>query len=328
MPIPSMMRAITIEGGSGPADALVLSEVPVPQPLEGQVLIRVRAAGINRPDVFQRLGLYPPPPGASDILGLEVAGEVVRGAGRWKVGDRVCALLAGGGYAEYAICDAGHVLPVPDGLSWVEAASLPETIFTVFTNVFEDGKLRAGETLLVHGANSGIGVTAIQMGKAAGARVVATARGEKKTGQARATGADVVIDASKEDFGATLATDGGVDVVLEMVAGDYFAKDLVALKPHGRIVFIAALAGFDVNLPVFQLMQKNAVVTGSTLRARSSAEKARLASAIEGRVWPWVSDGSVRAVIDRTFPLKDAAAAHAYFDAGEHHGKIILEVGE
>lgn len=326
MHIPEMMKAITIKGGSGPADSLVLADIATPQPAGGEILIKVHAAGINRPDVFQRMGLYPPPLGASEVLGLEVAGEVVRGSGRWNEGDRVCALVPGGGYAEYVTCDARHALPIPEGLSWIEAASLPETVFTVFANVFEEGRLREGETLLVHGANSGIGVAAIQMGKAARARVVATARGEQKANQARLTGADIAIDTREEDFGSRLAAEGGVDVVLEMIGGDYFAKDLAALNHGGRIVFIAALAGFDVNLPVFQLMQKNAIVTGSTLRARPAGEKARLAAEIEKRVWPWFANGSVKAVIDRTFPLKDAAAAHAYFDTGEHLGKIMLEV--
>jgi putative PIG3 family NAD(P)H quinone oxidoreductase len=279
---------------------------------------------VNRPDLIQRLGMYPPPPGAPQTLGLEVAGEVARAGGRWQVGDKVCALLGGGGYAEYAVCDARHALPIPEGLSFEEAASLPETVFTVYANVFEHGGLKSGETLMVHGATSGIGVTAIQMGKAAGAKVIATARGAEKAQAALKLGADVAVDATTEDFAEAAKREGGVDVILDMVGGDYFAKDLDALKTGGRIVFIAAQGGGDVTLPVFRLMQKRAVVTGSTLRPRHADEKARLAAEIERVVWPWIAAGKVKPQIDATFPLEDAAKAHAHLEGGSHVGKVVL----
>ena len=317
------MRAIVIEGGKGPPEALKLGEVEDPRPGPGQILIRVEAAGVNRPDVIQRLGFYPPPPGAPPTLGLEVAGEVLEGAGRWKPGDKVCALLGGGGYAERAVCDARHALPIPAGLSLAEAAALPETVFTVYANVFEGGSLKAGETLMVHGATSGIGVAAIQMGKAAGATVIATARGKAKAEQALALGADIAVDASADDFEAVAKAAGGVDVVLDMVGGAYFAKNLAALKTGGRIVYIASLGGGTVELPIGAMMQKRAVITGSTLRPRNADEKARLAAEVERVVWPWVVAGKVKAIIDHTFPLADAAKAHALLD-GAHLGKVVL----
>ena len=320
------MNAVGIEGGKGPAAALRLETIPTPAPRSGEILIAVRAAGVNRPDLLQRIGGYPPPPGAPDILGLEVAGEVVAGAGRWKPGDRVCALLGGGGYAEYAVCDARHALPLPAGLDLAQAAALPETVFTVYANVFEHGALKAGETLLAHGATSGIGVTAIQMAKAAGARVIATGRGAEKAAAALALGADVAVDSSAEDWAAVCKREGGVDVVLDMVGGDYFPKELDALKTGGRIVFIASLGGNEVALPIFKLMQKRAVVTGSTLRPRSADEKARLAAEVERVAWPWVAQGRVRPPVDATFPLAEAAAAHARLESGGHVGKVVLVV--
>jgi len=319
-----MMTAIAIEGGRGAAEAMKPVEIARPTPGPGQILIRVEAAGINRPDIIQRMGMYPPPPGAPDTMGLEVAGEVVHAAGRWKAGDKVTALLGGGGYAQYAVVDARHALPVPKGLSMIEAAALPETVFTVFANVFEHGGLKAGETLLVHGATSGIGTTAIQMGKAAGAKVIATARGSDKAKQALALGADVSVDASAEDFAEVCKANGGVDVVLDMVGGDYFAKDLDAIRTGGRIVFIASQAGGEVSLPIFRIMQKRAVVTGSTLRPRDADEKARLAAAVEKTVWPWIEAGKVKPLIDKTFPLADAGKAHAWLEGGSHVGKIVL----
>jgi NADPH:quinone reductase len=319
------MKAIVIEGGKGPPEALKLGEADDPRPAPGQILIRVEAAGVNRPDVIQRLGFYPPPPGASPIMGLEVAGVVLEGAGRWKPGDRVCALLGGGGYAELAVCDARHALPIPRGLSAVEAAALPETVFTVYANVFEGGQLKAGETLMVHGATSGIGVAAIQMGKAAGAKVIATSRGRAKADQAREVGADISVDASTEDFAEVARAAGGVDVVLDMVGGAYFAKNLAALNTGGRIVYIASLGGGTVELPIGAMMQKRAVITGSTLRPRNADEKARLAVEVERVVWPWVEAGKVRAIIDRTFPLADAAKAHALLDE-PHLGNVVLTV--
>ena len=322
----STMTAIGVEGGKGPAEALRPREIPRPEAKPGQVLIAVKAAGINRPDILQRLGGYPPPPGAPDTIGLEVAGEVVEPAGRWKAGDAVCALLGGGGYAEFAACDARHALPIPKGLDLVQAAALPETVFTVYANVFEHGALKPGETFLVHGATSGIGTIAIQMAKAAGARVIATARGAEKAAEARRLGADIAIDAKAEDFAEVVKREGGVDVVLDMVAGDYFPKELDALKTGGRIVFIAALGGGEISFPVFRLMQKRAVVTGSTLRPRDPDEKARLAREVERVVWPWVEAGKVKPLVERTFPLAEAGKAHALMESGDFVGKIVLTV--
>jgi putative PIG3 family NAD(P)H quinone oxidoreductase len=282
---------------------------------------------VNRPDLLQRRGAYPPPPGAPETLGLEVAGEVVAvgdGAARWRVGDRVTALLGGGGYAEYAAVDARHVLPVPTALSWVRAAALPETVFTVFANVWEGGRLRPGETLLVHGATSGIGVTAIQMAKAHGARVIATGRGADKAESARRLGADLALDAGAGDWVAAVREAGGADVVLDMVAGPYFARNMEAANVGGRIVHIAFQGGATVELNIPQLMQKRLVVTGSTLRPRAADEKARLAAEVERIAWPWVADGRLAPPIDRTFPLEQAAEAHARLEAGGHVGKVVL----
>jgi putative PIG3 family NAD(P)H quinone oxidoreductase len=318
------MTAIAIDGGKGPASALRPERLPIPQPKPGEILIRVRAAGVNRPDIIQRMGMYPPPPGAPTTMGLEVAGEVAIGAGRWKSGDRVCALLGGGGYAEYAVCDARHALPIPDGFSFAEAAGLPETVFTVYANVFEHGSLKAGETLLLHGATSGIGASAIQMAKAAGARVIATARGAGKAKAALALGADIAVDATSEDFAEVAKADGGVDVVLDMVGGDYFPKNLDAIRTGGRIVYIASQAGGEVTLPIFRIMMKRAVITGSTLRPRDADEKARLAAEVERVVWPWIAAGKIKPTIDKTFPLEEAAAAHAHLEGGSHVGKVIL----
>jgi putative PIG3 family NAD(P)H quinone oxidoreductase len=320
------MQAIEIEGGKGPASALRLGSIPKPSPGPGQILIRVAAAGVNRPDLLQRLGFYPPPPGSPVTLGLEVAGEVVSGAGRWSVGDKVCALLGGGGYAAFAVADARHALPIPAGFDLIHAASLPETVFTVYANVFEHGALKSGETFMIHGATSGIGVTAIQMAKAAGAKVIATARGAKKAAEALALGADVAVDATAEDFADVAAQHGGVDVILDMVAGDYFPKNLDALKVAGRLVQIAALGGGVVELPIAKMMQKRLVITGSTLRPRSADEKARLAGEVERVVWPWIEAGKVKPVVDRTFPLAEAAAAHAWLEGGTHLGKVVLTV--
>jgi putative PIG3 family NAD(P)H quinone oxidoreductase len=322
--MPETMTAIAIEGGKGPAEALFPQAVARPEPGPGQILIRMRAAGVNRPDLLQRLGYYPPPPGAPDGLGLEVAGEVVVGAGRWKAGDRVCALLGGGGYAQYAVVDARHALPVPEGFDFVHAAALPETVFTVFANVFEHGALKLSETLLIHGGTSGIGTTAIAMAKAAGARVIATGRGADKKAQTLALGADIAIDAKAEDFAEIAKAAGGVDVVLDMVGASYFDRNIDALNTGGRIVYIAALAGPVLEVPVMKLMQKRAVLTGSTLRPRSADEKARLASEVERVVWPWIAAGKLKPVIDATFPLEDAAKAHAHLEAGEHVGKVVL----
>ena len=321
------MRVIEIEGGKGPAEALRLAERPLPEPAPGEIRIRVRAAGVNRPDIVQREGRYPAPPGASDILGLEVAGEIDalgEGVTRWTIGDRVCALLGGGGYAEYAVVDARQALPVPDSLDFVQAAALPETAFTVFANVFEGGGLKAGETLLIHGATSGIGVMAIQMAKAAGARVIATSRGVAKAEAALALGADVSLDAANDDLLAGVKAAGGADVVLDMVGADYAELNLNALNPGGRWVVIATLTGALAQIDLMRVMLKRIVLTGSTLRSRPADEKARLAAAVEQTVWPWVASGAVQAKVEATFPLDQAAAAHQRLEAGGHVGKIVL----
>lgn len=323
------MRTIGIEGGQGPAEALQIVQRPNPEPGPGEIRIRVHAAGVNRPDLLQRAGRYPPPPGASDVLGLEVAGEIDRvgsGVERWRIGDRVCALLGGGGYAEYAVVDARHALPAPVSLDFVQAAALPETVCTVFANVFEAGALQPGETLLVHGATSGIGVTAIQMAWAAGARVIATSRGAAKAAAARRLGADLSLDALSDDMGAAIGEFGGVDVVLDMVGAEYARLNQEALKPMGRWVVIATLTGARAEIDLARLMMKRLVLTGSTLRGRSAGEKARLIAAVEARAWPWVESGAVRPPVDATFPLEQAAAAHLRLEAGGHVGKIVLTV--
>ena len=318
------MTAIAVRGGTGAADALHAVELPRPVPGEGEILVRVLAAGVNRPDIVQREGNYAPPPGAPETLGLEIAGEVVQGAGRWKPGDRVCALLGGGGYAGYAAVDARHALPVPAGLDPVQAAALPETVFTVYANVFEHGALQPGETLLVHGATSGIGVAAIQMAKAAGARVIATSRGADKARAALELGADIAVDTEADDFGEVARAAGGVDVALDMVGAPYLAATLRALNPGGRLVYIAAQGGNDLQVPAFTLMRKQLVLTGSLLRPRSADDKARLAAEVERVVWPWVEAGRLRPVVDRTFPLEEAARAHAHLESGRHTGKVLL----
>ena len=325
--LPARMTAVAVRDGKGPAEALVAVDAPVPELKPGQVLIRVRAAGVNRPDILQRLGFYPPPPGAPDILGLEVAGEIALvGAGveRWKLGDAVTALLPGGGYAEYAAVDARHVLPVPGGLTMTEAASLPETVFTVWANLFDIGQLKAGETCLIHGATSGIGVTAIQMAKAAGAKVVTTGRGAEKARQALGLGADRAVDSSAEDFEAEVLGEGGADVILDMVGGAYTPKNLIVLNPRGRLVQIATLGGMKAEVDLGLVMRKRLTLTGSTLRPRDGDDKARLARGVEQIVWPWIEAGRFRPIVDSTFPLADAAKAHARMESGEHLGKIVL----
>jgi putative PIG3 family NAD(P)H quinone oxidoreductase len=325
----AQMTAIAIEGGKGPAEALHPAFMARPEPGPGEVLIAVRAAGVNRPDLLQRKGAYPPPPGAPETLGLEVAGEVCAigaGALSWKIGDKVVCLLGGGGYAQYAVVDGRHALPVPEGLDFVQAASLPETVFTVWANVFDIGHLASGETLLVHGGNSGIGVMAVQMAKAAGANVIATVRGAGKVAKVRDLGADVVVDATAEDFAEFAKAEGGVDVVLDMVGGAYTPRNLAAMKPHGRLVQIATLGGNVAEVDMGLMMRKRLILTGSTLRPRSADEKARLARDIEAVVWPWIAAGKLKPVIDAVYPLEEAAQAHAHLERAGHLVKVVLKV--
>lgn len=329
--IPDTMTAIAISAPGGP-EVLRPERRPVPRPGPGAILIRVAAAGVNRPDVLQRAGRYAPPPGASDLPGLEVAGEVAAagdGAGRFRVGDRVCALVPGGGYAPYAVTPEAQALPVPGDLSTVEAAALPETFFTVWINVFGHGALRAGETLLVHGGTSGIGTVAIQLGRAFGATVLATAGSPAKCAAMVELGVDRAIDYRAEDFVAAArdATGGrGVDVILDMVGGSYVERNYRAAAERGRIVQIAVLGGARAEVDITPLMVKRLVHTGSTLRPRTPAEKAGIARALEEKVWPLIASGRVRPVIDRTFPLAAAADAHRWMERGDHVGKIVLTV--
>jgi putative PIG3 family NAD(P)H quinone oxidoreductase len=326
------MRVIEITEPGG-VEVLRLAERPLPVPRSGEVLIRVHAAGVNRPDILQRRGLYPPPPGASDLPGLEVAGEIaVLGpdAGGWSVGDRVCALVTGGGYAEYCNADSPLCLPIPEGLSTVAAASLPEALFTVWNNVFDRGGLQSGEHFLVHGGTSGIGVMAIQLARAAGAVVYATAGSAEKCQACAALGAQA-INYRDQDFVARMdaITGGrGVDVLLDMVGGDYLPRNLACLADGGRLVQIAVQRGAKAELDLFKLMVKRLIVTGSTLRPRSVTEKARIAVSLAGTVWPWLVSGSVRPVVDRVLPLAEAAEAHGLMEAGQHIGKLVLKVGE
>ena len=321
------MRVIEIAGGAGPAEALVVAERPDPEAGPGQIRVRVRASGVNRPDLVQRRGLYPPPPGASDVLGLEAAGEVDQvgdGVDAWSMGDRVCALLGGGGYADFVVVDARHALPVPPGLDFVQAAVLPEAVCTVFANVFEAGALKAGETLLVHGATSGIGVAAIQMAKAAGARVIATSRGAEKAAAASALGADLSLDARTDELDAAIRDFGGADVALDMVGADYAALHQAVLKPQGRWVVIATQSGGLAQVDLTRLMLRRIVLTGSTLRSRSPDEKARIVAGVKALAWPWVVSGALSPQIAAAFPLEQAAAAHLRLEAGDHVGKVVL----
>jgi NADPH:quinone reductase len=313
---------------STPGQPLVLGDIPMPAPKAGEVLIKVAAAGLNGPDQIQRKGLYPPPPGAPETLGLEVSGTVIglgEGADPALLGQEVCALLPGGGYATHAVAHAGSVLPVPKGLSLIEAAGLPETVFTVWTNVFERAALKPSETLLVHGGTSGIGTTAIQLAKAHGARVFATAGSDDKCALIDRLGA-IPINYRTQDFGAVVSGSGGADVVLDMVGGDYIQKNIDLLNQDGRLVQIAFRQGPVVQLNLMRLMLKRLTLTGSTLRPRSNAEKAAIASAVHTTVWPWIEAGLIKPVIDSTFPLAEAEAAHIHMDSGAHSGKIILVV--
>ncbi len=320
------MRAITAPEPGGP-DAMTLETRPKPKPGPGEVRIAVAAAGVNRPDVLQRQGLYPPPQGASDVLGLEVSGHIDaigEGVRQWRVGDGVCALLTGGGYAQAAIAPAGQCLPVPSGLSVEDAAALPETVFTVWANVFERARLAPGETLLVQGASGGIGSTAVQMAKAHGARVLAVAGGPDKAAKVAACGADRVIDYRAETVADVVKAEGGADVILDMLGGGHVQAHLDVLKADGRLVQIAFLEGATVEVDLMRLMLKRLTLTGSTLRARPAEEKARLAAAIRQTVWPWIEAGQVRPIIDARFALEDAASAHHRLEARGHIGKILL----
>jgi len=329
--LPAQMTYIKIRAPGGP-EVLVPEQCPVPQPGPGEVLVKVAAAGVNRPDVVQRQGHYPPPKGATDIPGLEIAGEVVAlgpGATRWKIGDKAMALVVGGGYAEYCPAHESHCLPVPAGLSMVTAAAIPETFFTVWHNVFQRGALKAGETLLVHGGSSGIGTTAIQLAKAFGAKVITTAGSADKCDACRKLGADVAINYRTEDFVAATktATSGkGADVVLDMVGGDYIGRNYEAAAVEGRIVQIAFQGSPKATVDFTRLMLKRLIHTGSTLRARSVADKGAIARAVEEHALPLVAAGTVKPLIDSTFPLRDAAAAHARMESSAHIGKIVLAV--
>lgn len=327
--IPSRMTAIGIKSPGGP-EVLVPEQRDVPQPAADEVLIRVAAAGVNRPDVAQRQGVYPPPPGASDIPGLEIAGEIAAVGSvvkRWAVGDRVMGLVSGGGYAEYCIAHVSHILPV-SGMPMVEAAAVPETFFTVWHNVFERGALKEGETLLVHGGSSGIGTTAIQLAKHFGARVFVTAGSEDKCEACLKLGADLAINYKTQDFVAEVkkATEKrGVELILDMVGGDYIERNYEAAAVEGRIVQIAFQGSPKATVDFRRLMLKRLHHTGSTLRARAVADKSAIRDAIETRVLPLLASGSVRPIIYKTFPLREAAAAHALMESSAHIGKIVLE---
>jgi NADPH2:quinone reductase len=329
--LPAHMTAIAIRAPGGP-DMLVPEQRLVPQPGDHEVLVKVAAAGVNRPDVMQRQGLYPPPAGATDIPGLEIAGEVVAlgpGVRRWKLGDRVMALVVGGGYAEYCPAHESHALPVPAALPLTAAAAIPETFFTVWHNTFERGQLKAGETLLVHGGSSGIGTAAIQLAKAFGARVITTAGSAEKCAACRRLGADVAVNYKSEDFvAATKAATGGrgADVVLDMVGGDYIERNYEAAAVEGRVVQIAFQGSPQATVDFRRIMLKRLTHTGSTLRPRSIADKAAIARAVEEHVLPLVAAGKVKPVIDSTFSLTEAAAAHARMESSAHIGKIVLVV--
>jgi putative PIG3 family NAD(P)H quinone oxidoreductase len=325
--IPDMMTAID-PAAPGEPEVLQPVERPVPKPAAGEVLIRVAAAGVNRPDVMQRLGFYPPPPGVPSIPGLEVAGTIVAGDDA-LAGTAVCALVAGGGYAEYCAAPLGQCLPVPDGFSMVEAAALPETFFTVWTNLFQRGGARRGDTVLVHGGTSGIGTTAILLGKVFGLTVIVTAGSQAKCARALEIGAAHAIDYKAQDFAAEVKriTGGaGVAVVLDMVGGDYVPRNLACLAEEGRHVSIAAQRGASVEIALWDVMRKRLSLTGSTLRARPVEFKAALADELRREVWPHLAAGRIRPVVHSTFPLVDAAGAHRLMDSGEHVGKIVLEV--
>ncbi len=332
MTIPDTMRAVAARGAGGP-EVLQVETRPTPRPGKGEILVRVHAAGVNRPDVIQREGHYPPPPGAPDTFGLEIAGRVAalgEGADAFALDDAVMALLPGGGYADYAVVSQDNALPIPQGLSMVEAAAIPETYFTVWTNVFDRGGLREGETILIHGGSSGIGTTAIQLAKAFGARVFVTAGSEEKCAACRELGADLAINYREEDFVAAVkaATDKkGVELVLDMVGGDYIDRNYEAAAVEGRIVQIAFLKGGKAQVDFRRLMVKRLHHTGSTLRPRSVAQKEEIAQALRENVLPLVAEGRCKPVIDSTFALDDVVSAHRRMDSSLHVGKIVLTTG-
>jgi NADPH:quinone reductase len=328
MSLPATMQAVEITGPGGP-EVLRPAEVPVPQPAAGQILIRVEWAGVNRPDALQRAGLYAPPPTASPLPGLEAAGRVAAvgsGVSRWREGDAVCALLPGGGYAEYVVTPADHALPIPDGMAPREAACLPETFFTVWSNVFMRGGLRAGERFLVHGGSSGIGTTAIQLAQAFGARVFATAGSADKCAACADLGAERAINYREEDFVEILRAEGGADLILDMVGGSYLPRNVRALADDGRLVQIAFLEGSKVELNFAQVMMRRLTITGSTLRPQSDLAKARIAEELAEHVWPLLAAGRVAPVMDSEFALDRAADAHARMEGSSHIGKIVLKV--
>lgn len=321
------MKAVTIENGK-----LLLSRRPVPSPGPGEALIHVQAAGVNRPDILQRRGLYPPPAGITDIPGLEVSGTIValgKNTRNIKTGAKVCALVAGGGYAEYCIAPVAQCLPIPKGLNWTEAAALPETFFTVWRNIFVIGRLKKGESILIHGGASGIGTTAIQMARNLGAKVFVTTGSEKKNSACKKLGAHVAINYKQQDFVAEImkaTKDAGVDIILDMVGGDYIPRNLKALKPGGRHVSIAAPHGRKVELDLSLVMMKQLTLTGSTLRAQPVAAKAAIAKDLGKKIWPLIARKKIAPVIDRTFPLAESQAAHEYLDSGAHIGKVVLVI--
>ncbi len=322
------MKVVEISKPGGP-EVLTLAERAVPEPKAGELLVKVAATGVNGPDMMQRKGLYPAPAGASDLLGLEISGEVMAvGAGvtRWKAGDTLCGLTNGGGYAEYCVIDATHCLPVPKGVSLVDAAGLPETYFTVWSNVFFGAQLTAGETFLVHGGAGGIGTTCIQLGKAFGAKVIATDSPDARCQICRDLGADRVIDYRQEDFVEAVRAEGGANVILDIVGGPNIEKNIKAAAPDARLIQLAFAAGSKVEINLMPIMLKRLTYTGSTLRTRPAAYKTRVAQALEAQVWPLIEAGKIRVVTGRTFPLAEAAQAHAMMESAGHTGKILLTV--
>jgi len=326
--IPKTMTAIEITEHGDP-EVLKPTTRPTPTPVGNEVLIRIKAAGINRPEVLQRRGFYPPPPGATDIPGLEAAGEIAAlgpEVSGFTLSDKICALLPGGGYAQFATVDAGACLPIPKGLSFVEAAAIPETFFTVWANVFDDAGLKPGEMLLVHGGTSGIGVTAIAMAKAVGARVIATAGSDEKCAALKELGVDAAYHYENDPWDQKIVETGGVDVVLDMTGGDFVSRNIACLNPGGRHVSIAFLRGPEATINILAIMQKHLRLSGSTMKSRSSSEKLRLAKGLRTYIWPLIEVGKIKPAIDSTFSFVEAAKAHRRMESGEHLGKIVLKM--